>query len=1082
MSFCHLHVHSDASLLDGMSKVKDIAKKAKKLGQPAVALTDHGNIYNAIAFYQACKKEDVKPILGCEFYFVPSIKRMKEEKNRTAYHLTVLAENNKGWSNIVRMISASNHPDNFYHKPRIDYDILEQHSDGLIVLTGCMGGMISKSLMNDDQDQAIDFVKRMRDMFGNRLYFETQNAGLEEQDSLNEAIRALAKEVGRPTVATVDSHYVNREDAMTHIELKTISTGRDFVMSGGFGVSSEFFFKAREEVQLPDKEKDMTLDIAERCNVTIDLKKQRFPSYRPREGEMDGIDTHDILLRKKLTDGWQQRLTKEQRADVTYTMRAQQEFKEIAAAGFVDYFLIVADIVNWAKDNGIWVGPSRGSVAGSLLAYLLNITDVDPIKHGLIFERFYNSGRSHSAPDIDTDIELRYRKDVIRYIGERFGYDQVAQLMTLNTMAARAALKDVMRVNNVDFETANEITSLIPLKNDEHGTITLKEAIEKNDRLKTYSENPEYEMCFKHAKAIEGVAKSVGTHAAAVIISDKPFSDGELPLVRSPDGQNLMCGWPMKTIDALNILKCDILGLATLEVLHRCCDFIKERHNVVIDFDNLDYGDDKTYGLICRGLLDGVFQIETHLGKKWSKLLMPTSLSDIADLLALIRPGCLDTNMTDEYRLIKHGEKQAAYIHPFLKPILEPTHSVLIFQEQILEICKKIANMTLKEGDEIRRCLGKKLPDEMRSWKDKFITKAVEHTDMRLDDVESIWSWIEAFAGYGFNRSHALGYAIIAYRTAYLKAHYPLEFICACLICSKYNQKSLDEVKRFVNDAKLFGIRILPPDICAKNVDFSIADDNTIRFGLSHIKNLGESAIGKILDSNEAGDDFYQYIMNCPLNKRAVLALMHSGALDCFEIPRDRMVNEYTLYKKLSPIQQKNLKSVFKKGEDSVISITRKMSSEDEVDNWKSVGVRPPNVNGRKKLRKLVSEYEGMEILSDAQMAEKEREILGIATVPRMIPAKSKDTCLSVKMHLPPGTDNVKISGFVSDVKIVRTKQRGDQMAFIALEDSTYALDGIVVFPKLFNRVSSLLKVDRLINISGVLDNHGTLLCRKIEA
>jgi DNA polymerase-3 subunit alpha len=1076
MTYIHLHLHSDASLLDGLSKVKQIAKKAKEYGQPAVALTDHGNIFNAINFYKACQKEEVKPILGCEFYFCPNIQEAKELKLRDTFHLVLLAENLEGWHNIVKLVTLSNTPENFYYKPKIDFNLLKEHNKGIIALTACMQGIVPYYLSKKLVWEAREYAGKLHDIFGDSLYFETQNAGLDGQLKLNESIRNIAKFFNRPVVGTVDSHYINREDSMTHMELMVIGIkNREYVANSGFGSSSEFYFKKREEVDLPDEELDNTLQVAERCNVTIDLTKQRFPTYTENAGD---------LLKEKLRVGWKNRLTPEQQKDPVYIERAKKEITDITEAGFADYFLMMQDIVCWAKDQNIWIGASRGSVAGSLLAYLLRITEVDPIKYNLIFERFYNKGRVQSAPDIDTDIELRYRKKVIDYIREKFGAGQVSQLMTLNTMAARAAVKDIMRVQGIPFDKANEITSLIPMKNEDHTTVTLESAIEKSKALKEYEEDPEYQQCFKHARKIEGVAKSVGKHAAAVIISDKPFTDGELPLVRSPDGKDMICGWDMKTIDALNILKCDALGLATLELLHRCCDLLKETRGKEYSLDDLykfNFDDVATYDMICSGWIDGVFQIESHLGKKWSKALLPRNLYDIAALISLIRPGTLDNNMTEEYRKARFNEKEIEYIHPSLEPILASTNGIMVYQEQVLKICNEVAKMSLQDADSLRKAMGKKLPEEMAKWKETFIKETAKNSGMPVEDAEAIWGWIEAFAGYGFNAAHAIGYSMVSYWTAFFKANYTVEFLCACLMCTQHNQKPLEEVKRFVNDAKLFDINVLPPDIRVRNMDFIIDENNNIRFGLSHIKALGDSAVDQILNSDFKIDSFYSFVFSCPLNKSAIVSLICSGALDCFDMARDRMLQEYNLFKEMSVKQREILEKFFVQGKSSVISMVRDLANDDMVQVWKDKGVRPPNIRGRAKLKTLISQYEGAELSSNQQIIDKECEYLGISTIPRQIPYRGSHTCLQIKRDNIVD-ERVYIVAYITDIKNFLTKKNKDEMAFVSIEDDTYMLDGVVIFPKLYSRISSIITEERLVNIWGKVDKSGILICDRILA
>ena len=1085
--FVHLHVHSHYSLLDGLSSIKGIVSKAKQYGQDAVALTDHGNLFGSVEFYKECQKQGIKSILGCEFYLMEDIAKSKENKERKTYHLTVLAMNNEGWKNIIRLVSKSNNKENFYYKPLIDFGLLKKYSDGLIVLSGCMAGIVSQAILNNENDKALKYAQWLNDIFDDRLYFETQNNGIDGQYKINEEIRKIAKKIGRKCVATVDSHYLTREDSIAHIELKVMDyKNREAVLSSGFGLSSEFYFKDYNEIDLPFEERNNTVEVAERCNVEINLKERRYPSYIFTDEDKKIIGNNEnpseFLLREKLKIGWEEKLTLKKKKNKIYKDRCINELNVILKAGFADYFLIISDIVNWAKQNGIWVGPSRGSAAGSLLLYLLGVTAIDPIENNLIFERFYNAGREGSAPDVDVDIELRYRKQVIEYIKRRFGINRVFQLATFGTMAARAVLKDLMRFNDIDFEEANRITDYIPAKNDDHTQISLSEALEKSFELKSYSEDEKYKKCFEFAKIIEGTPKAIGTHAAAVIILGEDIDNGTIPLVRSPDGQDLLCAWDMESIDSLSILKCDILGLKTLELLHLCSDFISERYNKKIDvFDlyKLPLDDKKSYDLICSGNTNGIFQLETPLGKKWCKNILPRSIEDISDLISLIRPGPSDSGLLDTYLKIRFGQGETSYIHNSLKSILENTNGIITYQEQVINICNKVAKMNLVDSDSFRKAVGKKKPEELKKWKERFINDCINNSNLTAEEATNIWNNIEPHAGYSFNYSHAYAYSLIGYWTAYFKANYTLEFFTSCLICSRYDQKPLDEIWKFVNDAKLFDIKVLSPDLRLKNIDFAIDKNNNIRFGLSYIKGIGQSAIDILVNENIEYSTFYDFIFGSKLNKRIIEGLICSGALDYYGLLRYKMLNEFSLYDRLSIKQKELVQNFFDR---SILNTVAFISSEDSIEIIKNKGFRASSKPTRSKLIALVNEFKGKEILSNLNISDLEKEYLGIIISNRPI-GRDKEIIplINVKKGLTKFKNNVSVVGYILEIKDFITKKTKKKMAFLTIEDNTYALDNIVIFPKVFDKFCNTLSINRLVKIDGKLENN-SFIANKITS
>jgi DNA polymerase-3 subunit alpha len=1106
-----LHCHSQHSFLDGMSPVKEMVSRVKELGMDSVALTNHGNIFSWVEFYQECKKQNVKPIMGTEAYFT----LRHEDKERHAYHLVLLAENQEGLNNIIRLTTRANQKS--YYKPRIDLSDLEQYKEGVIALTACLNGPVTYHLFDKmtwpqskgEESQlkeaanipkAYEYAQKLVQVMGpNNLFLEVQDGGIDEQKIVNPRIRDLASKIGVKTVATQDFHYVKKEDAKAHAFLKAMAFGKVAAEEGSHGFSTdEFYIKNREEwleeSSLLPEEVDQTRVIASRCNAELQLHKMRLPKY-PSDDPRPSIE----LLKEKLREGWRRRNIKDPKGE--YAARVKHELADIESAGLEDYFLIVSDITDYCRDNDIDMSPGRGSAAGSFVSYLLGITQLDPLEYDLIWERFYNVGRKGSMPDIDTDIEKGRRGEVIAYIRERFGDERVAQVVTLLSLGAKQVIRDVLKVAGIDENTKNIIAGLIPAKNEDHGSISLKEAIAAVPKLKEYSEDDKkfdivrggrvirttsWRELFDIAQRLEGCYKTSGMHAAAVVISDKDFGDAGIPLVKGTNKDDLICGWDMDSIDAMGFLKVDILGLATLDVLKTALKIIKGRHDKEYNLSELPLDDKKVFDLLSNGYNQGVFQLESNLGKSWSKKCKPQSVHEIAELVAIIRPSCLDTGMADTYAKIRNNEEQPSYINPILEPILKPTKGILLFQEQVMAICQKIAGMDLKNADAVRKVIGKKKPEELREKRKEFMDGATKNVSKEVAD--EIWGWIEKQAGYGFNKSHAVGYAVMAYRTAWVKANYFIEFLCANLMHAKdkagQDRKPQDVIAQFVNDGKLKDIDVTPPRIESSDMDFSITGPDTISYGFLHIKGVGSAAEKSILACKDAGSftEFLNLADKNKMNKQVIDAFICAGALDKFGISRRAMKAQYTLWSAITDKEKESLVNYTGDLEERL----RALADDSTVDERKANNIKPPNVRRRAKIRELLDEFNGESFRDTvAQILMWEKQYLGATLSGSMADLEramsgARHTCRDVGSgSLKPGAP-VQLCVVVEAVKettVKRGKTQGRQMAFVTISDSTYSLDGSCVFPDSYDKMKSMgIDVGDIVSVQGTMSDRGLII------
>jgi DNA polymerase-3 subunit alpha len=837
-----------------------------------------------------------------------------------------------------------------------------------------------------------------------------------------------------------------------------------------------------ECLALEAKELDLTNEIAARCNVTIDLKKRRLPSYE----FVPENETASSYLRKLANDGLRALIANINIGDEfeTYQQRLDRELTDIEEMGFVDYFLIVHDVVSWIHKQNILLGRGRGSAGGSLVSYVLGITDIDPLQYGLIWERFLNKGRG-GLPDIDTDVPRSKRQKVLEYIRTRFGAGNVAQLVTLGGLQAKAILKEVFKVYGMPFDEANRITALVPAKNDEHVPITLQEAIDAVPELKAYYD--QYTPWFKVALALEGCYKSTGIHAAAVVISDVPFTDSPYPLVRSKDGDPIF-GWDMNTVDSLSLLKLDILGLTTLDDIQVTTELVRERRGIDISRKTIPTDDPTTWAMIGQGFTIGIFQIEKQLGRTWSKNLQPENIEQLSDLVSLIRPGPMESDMHTAYRAVKMKGESPAYIHDKLEPIMGTTFSALLYQEQVIEICKQLAGMSLIDADKVRKAMGKKKPEEMKKWKEQFVS-GCSANGIEIVTAEEIWGYIEKFAGYGFNKSHGVGYALLAYETAYLKANYTVEFLCAKLRHAESHPDKFEQMSALVYDGKLFDIEVVPPRLKYGNKDFAVIGDKQIAFGLSALKGVGKMAIAdlvKVSKDTQSFDDLIWRVLTTKtkINSAVMMALIRGGAFDDQEEHRVECQRRFRLLEALTDNERETIKILMphQEGKPDWVRIIRALADEEKSSIVKDkYDVKIPNSRRRIVLRALLDEYDRSEIFdSKAQRIAWEQFYLGIALSGSEADIyRAKNKCIDLIKHGEPDM-LFEIAVCVDAVREIVTK-KGDPMAFVTARDMTYVMDNIVVFPSTFSRAKALLEEGNVLKIKGKVDDRGSLIADRVE-
>ncbi len=1058
--FVHLHVHSHYSLLDGLTKIDDIIDKAKSFGMTSVALTDHGVMHGAIEFYRKAKKEGIKPIIGVEAYIAPNGMTNKRAKiDERPNHLILLAKNISGYKNLVKLVSAG-HLSGFYYKPRIDIALLKKHSEGIIALSSCLQGTIPRAIINGDLLKAEKNAQELLDIFGKgNFYLEVQDhPNIPHQTEVNEKIFELASKLGISTVATNDVHYPSSDDDEIHDILICLQTKKKQTDTDRMSYMGEdFSFKSPDTMlrafeNHPEAIKN-SLTIADQCNLEIDLNKIQLPHFEVPDGK-----TADDYLLELCERGLQYRYPGREN-DSEVRKRLEYELSVITKTGFASYFLIVQDFVNWAKNKGIVVGPGRGSAAGSIVSYLTNITNIDPLKYNLIFERFLNPERI-SMPDIDLDFADTRRDEVIEYVEEKYGKDHVAQIITFGTMAARAAIRDAGRVLDLTYAFCDKVAKLIPM------FTTINEALKIIPELnEVYDTDPDGKKLLNAARKLEGVARHASTHACGVVITDEPL-DHYVPLqyASQSDNQAVITQYDLHSVEALGLLKMDFLGLKNLTILENTKNIIKKARGIDINVDTIPLDDKKTFKLLQEGKTTGVFQLESSGMKRYLMKLKPTELEDIIAMVALYRPGPME--YIPDYIDGKHGKKVATYLHPKLKPILEKTYGVAVYQEQLMQIARDLAGFSMSEADILRKAVGKKIKKLLDEQHEKLVTGMVKN-DISKPIAEKIWKLVEPFARYGFVRAHAACYALIAYQTAYFKANYPDEFM-ASLLTSDYGD--IDRIAIEVEECELLGIQVLPPDINESYSTFTAVfnpeskiPEKKIRFGLLAIKNVGKNIAKTIIrERKENGhykslEDFLRRVQTKDLNKKSLESLIKSGALDIFGKRNQLLENidSLLIYAKTAEREALN-------GQTNLFGVL-------PVKNAPALRLREAEPPSKKQRLKWEKELLGLYI-SEHPLQEYSHHLKSIAT-----------PISEINEH-PKGNGSVVIGGVITNIKKVITRNN-QPMLFVKLEDMSGRIE-VLVFPKILEQNPALWEEDNIVLAKGrVSDKDGSakLLCSEVK-
>ena len=1080
-SFVHLHAHTEYSMLDGAAKIVDYLKKVKDLNQPAAAITDHGNLYGAMEFVQKANDLGIQPIIGYEAYITPGSRFDRPDReNNKRYHLTLLAENNIGYQNLVELVSKA-YTEGYYYKPRIDYELLRQHHDGLIALSGCLGGELAQHLAPDGSveegntsnersfEKALEVAKKYQSIFGKENYFiEIHNHGIKQQLDILDDLVEIAKLIDAPLVAANDSHYVEENGAEAHDALLCVQTNRTLDDESRFRFDgSGYYVKSSEEMRklFPEDKYpgacDNTLAIANRVNYEFSFDESYLPDF-PIENK--NISPEE-LLKKKVYEGGEQKyktLTSE------IVERINYELDVINSMGFASYFLIVGDLIEFSKKRNIRTGAGRGSAAGSIVSYCLGITGIEPLKYGLIFERFLNKGRK-SLPDIDMDFDERYRNDVIQYAIEKYGQDRVAHIVTFATIKAKQAIRDAARVLGLPFSSGDRVAKLMPpmiLGNsatiseclsldEENNSGYSKEFYSASEELRRqYKNDEEAKQIIDIALGLEGLRRQDGIHAAALVISPDTITKF-LPIQQKGANAEIVTQYEMHTVEQLGLLKMDFLGLRNLSIVDRTLELIG---NKSIDIDNLELDDEKTFKLFAEGKMTGVFQLESRVAQSTSRSLKPKRFEDIVALVALIRPGPLGAGMHNEFADRANNRKEIEYLHNDLESILDETYGVILYQEQVMQIAEKIAGFNLQEADNLRVAMGKKIPKVMEEQRKKFTNGAVSNNYSEQFAVE-LFDQIAYFAGYGFNKSHSVPYALLAYQTAYLKANYPAEYIAACLTAVKRDK---DRTAIFLSEARDMGVKVSTPDINLSSSDFTV-NDNEILFGLSAIRNVGDITADKIvLEREENGnfasiEDFLSRIDSRTLNKRGVEALIQGGGLDKFGHTRMGMY-------------------------DSAVDLIENAKDKKAVKENNQGSLFPIEGTDTTTIEIKSSEWDKKELL------EREREMLGffVSEDPlegygEVLKSESSHSIVELQNLEDEEETNITIAGLISNVQ-KRVSRRGNPWIQFDIQDLTGS-SGVLLFSKLVDKFNTSIDGEIYLKISGTYTGsaENTIRARDIQ-
>ncbi|PIP16828.1 MAG: DNA polymerase III subunit alpha [Candidatus Portnoybacteria bacterium CG23_combo_of_CG06-09_8_20_14_all_37_13] len=1036
MKFTHLHVHSHYSLLDGLSKIDELLDKCQELGMDSIALTDHGAMYGIVEFYQKAKDRGIKPIIGLEAYLAIESRFLKRPHiDDERWHLTLLAKNKIGYQNLIKL-ATSGHLEGFYYKPRIDKELLRQYSNGLIALSGCLEGEIPRLLANKNFKKAEKAALEYQEIFGKENFY------LEIMDhpnlpQINPDIINLSKKHKIPLVATNDSHYLNSEDAEAQDILLCIQTNKKIIDKERLTMADgDYSLRSPERMIKSFKDTpeaiENTQKIVEQCDFELELGKTKLPDFKPPKNY-----TPDSYLEKLSKAGIKKRYSKLTRK---ITDRLNYELKIIKETGFAPYFLIVQDFVNWAKKNKIVVGPGRGSAAGSIVSYALNITDVDPLNYDLLFERFLNPERI-SMPDIDLDFADHRRDEVIDYVREKYGQDHVAQIITFGTMAARAAVRDAGRAMGLPYSLCDQTAKMI------QASSNLKDALSNTKELeKLYHENKDVQKLLNMAQKLEGVVRHASTHACGVVITAEPI-DNLVPRQHpSQDDKTIITQYEMHSIEDLGLLKMDFLGLKNLTVIENTLNSIPKTINLA----EISLADKKTFKLLQSIQTVGVFQLESAGMRRYLKQLKPSQVEDIIAMVALYRPGPMD--LIPDFIAGKHGLKKIHYLHPKLKPILKNTYGIAVYQEQVLQIARDLAGFSLGEADVLRKAVGKKIKELLDQQKDKFIQGCLKNK-ISENIAKKLFSFIEPFARYGFNKAHATCYAIIGYQTAYLKAHYPVQFMASLLTA---DQNNMDRVAIDIEECKNLKINILAPDINESKQGFTVIDNNNIRFGLNAIKNVGRNIVDEIVKKApfKSLEDFIERVESKDLNKKSLEALIKVGALDQFG-ERNRLLH--------------NLEQILIYARETQRAKTQGQSSL-FADLKTSLQLKLEDIKPASKKQRLIWEKELLGLYVSEHPLEEYKDYFNQRAI------TIKDLSLSLM-----GQD-IRIGGVINKIKKIITKA-GQTMLFVDIEDLTGKIE-VIVFPRILEQNTEVWQEDKLVLIKGVLNNRDNslkMICNRVE-
>ena len=1039
-NFVHLHCHTEYSLLDGAARIKDLVRRTAELEMPAVAITDHGAMFGVVDFYKEASKAGVKPLIGSEVYVAPRSRLQKEPKlDDYQYHLTLLAKDQEGYRNLMRIVSAG-YIEGFYYKPRVDHELLSKHRSGLIALSGCLAGEIPSRLNRGRDSEARELAGRYREIFGpDNFFLELQDHRLPEQQAVNKGLCNLARDLGTGLVATNDVHYISREDAAIHDVLLCIQTGKTIHDSNRMKFETdEFYFKSPAEMAELFRERpealQNTLEIADRCRVDFRFDRLYLPEYDlpPEVGEAGNY--LEQLCRKGLKKRYRE-ITESLEERLTY------ELKIINQMGYANYFLIVWDLIKYARSTDVLVGPGRGSAAGSLVSYCLGITDIDPIENALIFERFLNPDRV-SMPDIDIDFSDDKRNLVLNYVAEKYGAERVAQIITFGTMAARGAVRDVGRALAFAYGDVDRIAKMIP---NEIG-MTIGRALNQSKELQAiYREDERYQKLLDTSMAVEGMPRHASTHAAGVVISREPLVR-HVPLLKTND-QAIMTQFPMGTLEQLGLLKMDFLGLKTLSIIEETQAHIRRRHDRELVLSEIPLDDQPTYELLSQGETTGIFQLESAGMRNVLRELLPNTFADIIAVVALYRPGPME--QIPVFINSKHGREPINYPHSVLEPILKETYGVIVYQEQIIEIAATMAGFSLSQADLLRRAIGKKKKEILDQQQELFISGCLEKGFTRRL-AEEIYNLILKFASYGFNKSHAAAYALIAYQTAYMKANYPVEFMAALMTgyCSNSDKTAL-----YIADCRRQGIEVLPPDINESETNFTVADQKRIRFGLAAVKNVGAGAIESILKARRERPfrslrDFCSRIDGRLCNRKALESLVKCGAFDALDGHRAQYLASLEEAISEGQLVQRERQN----GQITMFSLMDRQSKEDLIED------RLPEIEEFSDKERLALEKEMLGFYISGHPLEQYRPLLERIT--------GLTDCASLKEARDRST--VKVGGVVSQVRSIYTK-KGRPMAFVRLEDLTGSVE-IIVFSDLYEKRSDIFQEDSPLVVQGKID------------